>query len=408
MITTCPSCLGQGSVVEEPCPQCDGAGRSPQKRQISVKIPAGIHDGQAVRVRDEGEPGDNGGPRGDLHVYVRVQQHEFFQRDENDLVMHLPITFTQAALGADVEVPTLFGKSNLRIPPGTQHGQVLSLKGLGLPSLRGGANGSQHVQVLIEVPRKLTRKQEEILRDYAAEEETNVLPAQRVPRKAEGLRRRRTRRRENVDRYRYYFMCRGHLRRRTVRCMQRCIMPQDEPQKSGPDDNARNAGDGQIPSDLSPDLIDAEGMEKAAAELDDLRSRLARWQADFQNLQRRTAREILEARQRAEGEFAKSLLSVLDHFDLALNVDPAKVDSATLLNGVKITYDELTKVLAARGIESFDPVGQPFDPHQHEAIMQEATDKVPPMTVLQTLQAGYRLGDWVLRPAKVKVSAAKG
>ena len=179
MITTCPACLGQGSVVDEPCPQCDGAGRSPQKRQIAVKIPAGIHDGQAVRVREEGEPGDNGGPRGDLHVYVRVQTHEFFQRDESDLVMQLPITFAQAALGADVEVPTLFGKSNLRIPAGTQHGQVLSLKGLGLPSLRGGSNGSQHVQVVIEVPRKLTKKQEQVLRDYAALEETNVLPARK-------------------------------------------------------------------------------------------------------------------------------------------------------------------------------------------------------------------------------------
>jgi molecular chaperone GrpE len=151
----------------------------------------------------------------------------------------------------------------------------------------------------------------------------------------------------------------------------------------------------------------AEVELKAAAiqvEADDLRKKLIRWQADFQNLQRRSAREVLEARQWAEGEFAKSLLNVLDHFDMALSVDPSKVDAATLLSGVKITYDELKKILAARGIEAFDATGQPFDPHQHEAVMQEANNNYPPMTVVQTFQPGYRLGEKILRPAKVKVS----
>jgi molecular chaperone DnaJ len=179
MITTCPACMGQGSTVEVPCPECDGAGRAPKKRQLSVKIPAGIHDGQAVRIRGEGEAGENGGPSGDLHVYVRLQEHQFFHRDENNLVLQAPITFTQAALGADIEVPTLFGKSLLRIAPGTQHGDVLTLKGMGLPDLRGGGNGHLLVQVLIEVPRKLSKKQEQILRQYAETEETNVLPAKK-------------------------------------------------------------------------------------------------------------------------------------------------------------------------------------------------------------------------------------
>ena len=98
------------------------------------------------------------------------------------------------------------------------------------------------------------------------------------------------------------------------------------------------------------------------------------------------------------------MLQVVDHFDMALTVDPAKVDPKTLLDGVKITYDELRKVLANRGIESFDPTGKPFDPHQHEAVMQEASDKQPPMTVMQTFQRGYKIGERVLRPAKVKVS----
>jgi len=179
MVTTCPHCMGQGTTVESPCPTCDGSGRSPKKRTINIKIPAGIHDGQGIRVRGEGEPGDNGGPHGDLHVHVRVKKHEFFMRDENHLVMALPISFTQATLGADVEVPTLFGKSHLRIPPGTQHGEVLVLKGLGLPDLRGGHQGNEQIQVMVEMPKKLTKKQEEILREYAKTEETHVLPHQR-------------------------------------------------------------------------------------------------------------------------------------------------------------------------------------------------------------------------------------
>ncbi len=179
MVTTCPHCMGQGSTVDVPCPQCDGSGRSPKKRQLKVTIPAGVHDGQSMIIRGEGEPGEHNGPRGSLHVHIRVKEHPFFARDEDNLVMHLPVSFAQAALGTDLEVPTLFGKSNLRVPPGSQHGDVLKLKGLGLPNHRGHHQGDQLIQVLIEVPRKLSKKQEELLREYAATEETNVLPAQK-------------------------------------------------------------------------------------------------------------------------------------------------------------------------------------------------------------------------------------
>jgi len=179
MITTCPHCMGQGSMVEIPCPTCDASGRQPKKVSLKVPIPAGMHDGQTVRVRGEGEPGEGGGPRGDLHVHIRVQAHPFFVRDENNLVMQLPVSFAQATLGADLEVPTLYGKSNLRIPPGTQHGEVLVLKNLGLPDRARGTQGHQLIQVLIEIPKKISRKQEDILREYAKMEELHVLPAQR-------------------------------------------------------------------------------------------------------------------------------------------------------------------------------------------------------------------------------------
>ncbi len=179
MVTTCPSCLGQGSMVEKPCPQCDGAGLSPVKRTLKVHIPPGIHDGQAVGVRGEGELGEGGGHRGDLHVYVRVEEHPFFQRHENDLIVQVPVSIVQAALGAEVEVPTLFGKSSLHVQPGTQHGEVIKLKGLGLPDIQGGRQGNLLAHVLLEVPRKLSRKQEQLLREYASLEEQSVLPAQK-------------------------------------------------------------------------------------------------------------------------------------------------------------------------------------------------------------------------------------
>ena len=178
----------------------------------------------------------------------------------------------------------------------------------------------------------------------------------------------------------------------------------EEPKEPLPDDDFAPPPDG---SDIADSAADAEAQaaqaEAAQTEIADLKAKLVRWQADFQNYQRRAAREVLEARQNADADFAKAMLQVLDHFDMALSVDPDKVDAQGLLGGVKITYDELRKVLASRGIESFDPLGLPFDPHQHEAIMQAASDQ-PPMTIIQTFQQGYKIGDRILRPAKVKVS----
>ncbi|MGC8624181.1 MAG: molecular chaperone DnaJ [Phycisphaerae bacterium] len=179
MVGTCPACMGQGSTVDKPCPDCDGSGRAALNRKIIVKIPAGIHDGQAVRVRGEGEPGEAGGNRGDLHVYVKVKEHPFFQRQDDDLLVDVPISIAQAALGADVEIPTLFGKSSLHVAPGTQPGQVLRVKALGLPDLRGGRTGDLIAAITVEVPRKLNKQQEQLLREFAATEDHAVLPVQK-------------------------------------------------------------------------------------------------------------------------------------------------------------------------------------------------------------------------------------
>jgi len=176
IITACPDCRGRGSTIVTPCGECRGSGRAPKRRVVTVQIPAGILDGQAVRVRGEGEPGEDGTSRGDLHCYVRIAPHPFLERRDNDLLCRMPITFTQASLGAKVEVPTLAGKAELKIPGGTQPGQLFRLKGLGVPDLRTGRRGDEFVQVAIEIPKKLSKQQETLLRDFAETEDKSVLP----------------------------------------------------------------------------------------------------------------------------------------------------------------------------------------------------------------------------------------
>jgi molecular chaperone DnaJ len=175
-VTECPTCAGRGYHIEQKCSLCGGVGRREAERTIDVKIPAGIHDGQSIRVRGEGEPGPHGNARGDLLCSIRVREHDFLQRDGDHLICRVPISFTQAALGAQLEVPTLHGGAPLKVPPGTQHGAVFKLAGKGLPNLRSGRVGDQIVQVLVEIPRKLTKTQQDLLRKFAETEDANVLP----------------------------------------------------------------------------------------------------------------------------------------------------------------------------------------------------------------------------------------
>ena len=175
-VVECPNCGGRGEVPEKPCQACQGTGQASKERVLSVKIPVGIHDGQSIRVRGEGEPVPGGSVRGDMRCLVRVRTHEFFQRDGDHLICRLPISFTQATLGAQIDVPTLTGTSPLRIPAGTQHGKIFRLPGKGLPNMQTGRTGDEAVQVLIEIPRKLSREQEDLLRQFAATEDKNVLP----------------------------------------------------------------------------------------------------------------------------------------------------------------------------------------------------------------------------------------
>ncbi|MFO7264954.1 MAG: molecular chaperone DnaJ [Limnochordales bacterium] len=165
--TTCPRCRGEGRFPETPCSRCGGAGVAQERRRVTVRIPAGIDSGYRIRLRGEGEAGLRGGPPGDLYFLVRVRPHKLFRRDGADIILEQPIPFWQAALGGEIEVPTLEGTHKLHIPEGTQHGAEFRLRGLGVPRMGGYGRGDQVVRVKIEIPRKLTPEQKELLRKFA-------------------------------------------------------------------------------------------------------------------------------------------------------------------------------------------------------------------------------------------------
>jgi molecular chaperone DnaJ len=177
MRTTCPRCGGRGQIVESPCAPCRGTGRQPKKVKLQVKIPAGIHDNTRIRMQGEGEGGSGG--RGDLYVFVSVKEHDMFVRREDDVLLSISIPFTMAALGGEVEVPTLEGRAKLTIPKGTQSGKLLKMTGLGMPDVHGYGKGDQLVRVVVEVPKKLSGEQEELLRKLAALEKTTVTAQKR-------------------------------------------------------------------------------------------------------------------------------------------------------------------------------------------------------------------------------------
>lgn len=163
----CPTCSGTGKIIREKCGICHGSGKVKKRRKIHIKIPAGIDDGSQLRVSGEGESGVRGGPPGDLYVVIRVKDHDFFDREGDDIYCEVPITFAQAALGDEIEVPTLTGKVKLKIPAGTQTNTYFRLKGHGVPRLRGIGQGDQHVKAVVVTPTKLSDRQKELLREFA-------------------------------------------------------------------------------------------------------------------------------------------------------------------------------------------------------------------------------------------------
>lgn len=176
---TCDRCGGEGKIVHTPCKTCSGKGRKRVKRKISVKIPAGVDSGSRIRVANGGEAGVRGGASGDLYVYIFVKPHKLFKREGTEVICEVPITFVQASLGDEIEVPTLDGKVKMKIPEGIQSGTILRLKNKGIPYLRGQGRGDQHVKVKVLTPQKLSEKQKDMLRAFAESSGENVNPEQK-------------------------------------------------------------------------------------------------------------------------------------------------------------------------------------------------------------------------------------
>jgi molecular chaperone DnaJ len=167
---TCPTCSGRGEIIDDPCKNCHGAGRVTRERTLSVNIPAGVEDGTRIRLAGEGEAGLRGGPAGDLYIFLSIQPHAIFQRDGADLFCRVPIGLVQAALGGEIEVPTLTGEqARVKIPEGTQTGKQFRLKGKGMSVLRSREVGDLYIQVVVETPQKLTARQRELLQEFERE-----------------------------------------------------------------------------------------------------------------------------------------------------------------------------------------------------------------------------------------------
>lgn len=163
----CHYCDGRGKIVKDKCTTCHGAGKVKKRKKIHIRIPAGVDEGQQIRISGQGEPGENGGPSGDLYVVFQVKSHPFFERDGDDVYCELPLNFSQVALGADIEVPTLHGKVKLKIPAGTQSGTNFRLKGKGIQNVRGYGQGDQHVTVSVQTPKQLSDREKELLKELA-------------------------------------------------------------------------------------------------------------------------------------------------------------------------------------------------------------------------------------------------
>jgi molecular chaperone DnaJ len=178
-VTTCPTCNGSGEVVSSPCHTCRGRGQERKTVHKVVSIPAGVDNGTQIRLAGEGQPGENGGPNGNLFMELSVKPHQFFHRREDKIMLNLSINISQAALGAEVEVPTLDGKSKLTIPTGTQPGKVITLKGKGVPHLRGSGRGDQLVMIEVEVPTRLTGEQRKLFEELAHTLGSEVKPQEK-------------------------------------------------------------------------------------------------------------------------------------------------------------------------------------------------------------------------------------
>lgn len=178
-VTTCPACGGQGEVISDPCSTCQGSGRVRKTRRKKVSIPAGVDDGTRIRLAGEGQPGNNNGPPGDLYLVIRVRPHKYFRRRNNDILLDLNVNIAQATLGAEVKVPTVDGDVMLKIPPATQPGKIIRMRGKGVPHLRNNSRGDQLVVVNVAIPNRLDEEERQLFERLAEKMDSDVLPQER-------------------------------------------------------------------------------------------------------------------------------------------------------------------------------------------------------------------------------------
>lgn len=173
--TVCPACRGQGTLIRNPCRDCSGTGRTRATERLSVKVPAGIHEGLRIRLQGKGNEGDPGAPAGNLYVQIEVEEHGFFRREGNDVLCTVPVSYSQACLGADIEIPTIDeAPDTLTLPRGTPSGKIFTLRGKGVPRLDGRGRGDQHVQIVVAVPKALSAREEELIRQLAEIQDEKV------------------------------------------------------------------------------------------------------------------------------------------------------------------------------------------------------------------------------------------
>lgn len=185
---TCPTCNGRGNIITNPCTSCSGSGRQQRERSLSVNIPAGVETGTRIRLANEGEAGVRGGPTGDLYIFIEVQDHQIFERDGPNIYCRVPVSMTAAALGGEIEVPTIDGgKSRVKIPAGSQSGTQMRLKGKGMPGLRSSAKGELYLEIIVETPVNLTAKQKDLLKEFATLSKDNSPESQNFFGKVKGF-----------------------------------------------------------------------------------------------------------------------------------------------------------------------------------------------------------------------------
>ena len=382
-----------------------GSGALPHEVGLEVTIPAGVDDGMRVRLAGEGQASPDGGPSGDAYCFIQVRPHSIFRREGSDLAIQVPLSYSQAVLGTEIEIPTLGGKKNLQIPGGTQSGEVFELRGLGMPDPRNGARGDLLVQTFVEIPKRVSGSQEELLRTLATLEEEHVTPH----------------RKSFFERVFDYFRAEdskseiGGLMDTSDESKPVDGEGKEEPSYNAEAENTENLATEEV-DQLYDEIADDQEFQAQleAAEPDSPEKRALQAErevlmirAEMENFRKRMQRDSEQQLKYANMGLMRDLLEVVDNLQRAVgatsNADSGESAQA-LVDGVGMVSQQLSDVLAKHGCNAVEALGKPFDPNFHEAISQLPSDEFEKGVVMNEVGVGYVLHDRVVRPSHVVVS----